>query len=217
MTGPRKPRKDALANRERLLDTATELLGNRDGDLSVNELAAASGMGVGTAYRHFPDRDALVRALYEREVEALATRVTPRLEGESAWDTLSSLIAASVLSVARNPAQRTIMRLMYDLDPTYKPAEHILDLLAGLVAAAKAEGKLREDVEAGDLVVLVYSLGRLAGDPGEIEQGALLRAVALFFDGLRTDGQRTVLEVPPLDRDELHAITHRSNASAATD
>ncbi len=215
MSQPRRPRKDAVANREKLLDTAMALLGSRDGDISVSELAAASGMGVGTAYRHFADRDALVRALYDRQVEGLASRVGPALEGGTPWETLSRLIAGSVLNVADNPAQRAVMRLMYDLDPHYMPAEHILDSLAALIAAAQEEGTLRSEVDATDIVLFVYSMGRLAGFPEQHEREALLRVVTFFLDGLRADGGRTELATDALSRDDLHSITHRSNATRA--
>ncbi len=73
---PRKPRADARRNRERLLATAKAAFTEVGADVSLDEIARRAGVGIGTLYRHFPTRDALVEAVYRREVEQLAGAAT---------------------------------------------------------------------------------------------------------------------------------------------
>jgi len=68
----RKPRTDALRNRERLLEVAKEVFTEFGADSSLDDTAKQTGVGAGTLYRHFPTRDALIEAVYRSEVEKLA-------------------------------------------------------------------------------------------------------------------------------------------------
>src|SRR5258707_8110934 len=69
---PRKPRADAIRNRERILELAKEAFTRSGANISLDELAREAGIGPGTLYRHFPTRDALLEAVYRSEVEKLA-------------------------------------------------------------------------------------------------------------------------------------------------
>src|SRR5882762_10024943 len=69
---PRKPRTDALLNRERLLEVAKEAFTRSGANASLDDIARDAGVGAGTLYRHFPTRDALIEAVYRTEVEKLA-------------------------------------------------------------------------------------------------------------------------------------------------
>ncbi|WNM24814.1 TetR/AcrR family transcriptional regulator [Demequina capsici] len=216
MSRTRRPRRDAIANRERLLTAAFDILGSRDGDISVSELAAATGMGVGTAYRHFPDHDSLIRAMYDRAVENLMEHVAELPDAPTAWERFAGIVEITALSVADSPGQRTVMRLMYDLDPEYMPAAKTIGALTTVVQGARAEGKLRDDVTLSDIVLAVYAIGGLVGRPVGDERIALRRVIMLFLDGLRVDGVRSDLPTVEANRFTLHALTHRSNAAPAS-
>jgi AcrR family transcriptional regulator len=69
---PRKPRVDALRNRDRLLKAAKTVLSAGGPDASLEAVARAAGVGIGTLYRHFPTREALFEAVYRHEVQQLA-------------------------------------------------------------------------------------------------------------------------------------------------
>ena len=87
----RKPRADALRNRDRLLEAAKASFAGAGAEVSLDEIARRAGVGIGTLYRHFPTRDAIVEAVYRREVEQLAdaanrlTRSLPPGEALHAW------------------------------------------------------------------------------------------------------------------------------------
>lgn len=205
-------RKDAVANRERLIVAGYELLAERDADLTVRELALQTGLGIGTAYRHFPTHEDLIRALYDRGVVMLGDSLSPAGDSASAWDTIVELLEAAVFALASQPGLRTVMRRMYDIDPTYRPAGAFSSTLQGLIARAQEEGTLRGGVTGADLGLIMFSLGGMVGDPTELEASLMRRQLVIFLDGMRADGKRTELPGGSMDDVEFHAFVHRSNA-----
>lgn len=83
----KKPRADALRNRERILEEAKKAFTSEGGDISLEEVARQAGVGPGTLYRHFPTREALLESVYRAEVESLAEeerRLTQELPADEA-------------------------------------------------------------------------------------------------------------------------------------
>ncbi|WP_084125387.1 TetR/AcrR family transcriptional regulator [Demequina sp. NBRC 110054] len=212
MTEQRRPRRDAVANHERLLETAFELLGSRNADVSVNELAAATGVGAGTAYRHFPDHDALVRALYDRSAQEFASRMSVPPEADTAWERFAGLVESVVLLLADMPGLRAVMRLMYEVEPDYAPTRNLAGPFGELMDQAKREGSMREDLEPGDVTLTMFALGSFVGRPVGVERDAISRAVRIALDGMRACDARSPLPDATMAPEEFHAFTHRRNA-----
>ncbi|WP_062208964.1 TetR/AcrR family transcriptional regulator [Demequina oxidasica] len=208
-------RKDAVANRERLILAGFEILSVRDADLTVRELAIQTGLGIGTAYRHFPTHEDLIRALYDRGIMMLAASLQSLDEEATAWDRIVTLLESAVFALADAPGLRTVMRRMYDIDPDYRPGGSFTDSLAGLIERAQAEGALRQGVTGGDLALMMFSLGGMVGNPTEREASLMRRQLVMFLDGIRADGKCTELPGAPMDAVEFHAFVHRSNAPLA--
>ena len=80
----RKPRTDALRNRERLLNIAKQAFSRHGANASLDDIAKQAGVGPGTLYRHFPTRDALIEAVYHAEVEKLASAARHASDAEEA-------------------------------------------------------------------------------------------------------------------------------------
>src|SRR4249920_3641571 len=105
MTAPggaiaRKPRADAVRNRERVLEAAAEVFSAGGPDASLEAVARRAGVGIGTLYRHFPTREALFEAVYRREVQQLG-ELAEQLKGEAApVDALRRWLLFNVESVA---------------------------------------------------------------------------------------------------------------------
>ena len=217
MTGTRRPRKDAVANHERLIVAAFELLGSRDAQISVNDLAAAAGVGAGTAYRHFPTREHLIRALYDRAVADLSARIIDPPEAATAWERLEAFVVESMFAVADTPGLRAVMRHMYDIDPEYAPARPMLAQLEAILAEAKSAGVLREDVVPGDVALAVFTTGSLVDRPVGVERESLLRLTLLTLDGMRADGKRSELPTGVSDPVTFHSFVHRSHARPHTE
>src|SRR5271169_5347997 len=115
-TTARKPRTDALRNRERILEVAKGAFTRHGADASLDEIAKLAGVGIGTLYRHFPTRDALIEGVYRNEVEKLAeaaarfAETMPPLDALRAWMLLlvdyiaaKHIIAPALNSVVGGP------------------------------------------------------------------------------------------------------------------
>src|SRR6204780_735788 len=88
---PRKPRADALLNRQRILDVAKDAFARHGANASLDDIASEAGVGPGTLYRHFPTREELLQAVYRSEMEKLAAaeqkfaQTMPPIEALRAW------------------------------------------------------------------------------------------------------------------------------------
>lgn len=182
---PRKPRTDALRNRERILEAAKEGFTRFGAEASLDEIAKQAGVGPGTLYRHFPTRDALIEAVYRSEVEKLAgagkkfAEALPPLEALRAWMLLfvdhiaaKHIIAPALNSVAGGPSR------LYE-----GSRETIHAAMDELVQRAIGSGEMRGDIEAFDLLRALVGLAHVAPGPGWRESARKL--VEILVNGSR--------------------------------
>ena len=150
----RKPRSDAVRNRERLLEAAADIFRAGGPDASLDAVAKRAGVGIGTLYRHFPTREALFEAVYRREVDQLS-ELAERLAREAApVDALRRWLHANVRLIATKKGMAAALALA-----AHRPAElhaYSMDRLAKAVGslldrAAKA-GEIRTDITPEDLL-----------------------------------------------------------------
>lgn len=203
----RGPRADAQRNRERILAAAGAAFSQKGADAPVEEIATAAGVAVGTLYRHFPDRDALIAGVGREAFATALAEVRAAVEEEpTAWDTLVRILSQSqplrlsLQFVVASPAAREVM---ID-DPEARTSKRrILEVLDNVLQAAQAEGSVRTDVGAGDLAMLFVLLVRQLPLP-KIESAplALDRCVALMLDAVRV-GPGDPLPGRPLTRADL--------------
>jgi AcrR family transcriptional regulator len=187
-SGLRKPRADAARNRERLLEAAKAGFAEMGAEVSLDEIARRAGVGIGTLYRHFPTRDAIVEAVYRREVQQLADAAT-RLIG----------------SMPAGAALREWMRLFVDYIATKKVIASALGSIVGgipelyafsgaritaamtlLVERARASGDIRGDVDPADLLRALVGFTYGAAGPGW--EASARRLIDILMDGLRASG-----------------------------
>lgn len=180
--GPAVPlRADALRNREHILQVAHDAFA-QSGATSLNEIAKRAGIGAGTLYRHFPTREALILAVYQSDIERLV-RSVPKLLAEQApvaafrtwFFTLAGYIRVKhgLGEALQSPAAQDAIQ------GTYAP---VLAAIETLIAAAVAEGSMRDGLEAGDVLILMSFLWRLP--PGEGARVQAERMMDLVLDGL---------------------------------
>lgn len=201
-------RADARRNRDQILAAAAHAFVASGADVPMEEIARAAGVGVGTLYRRFADREALLVAVVQHNVAALLDRIRTAAEEEPlAWDAL-------VRSMSYSRELRLLLPTPTQLPPNLADAlrddaalqglrRELRELTNRLVEAAQQEGTLRRDVGAGDvaqLFTLVYR-GELKGS-GEVSDLAASRALAVLLDGLRT-GPHGPLPGRPLDTGDL--------------
>jgi AcrR family transcriptional regulator len=181
----RKPRTDAVRNRERILEVAKEAFTRFGADASLDDIAKRAGVGAGTLYRHFPKRDALIEAVYQSEVEKLAAAarkfaetMTP-LEALRSWMLLfvdhiaaKQIIAPALNSVAGGPTKM------------YQGSHDVIrGAIDSLVKRAIKSGDIRRDLEPFDLLRALIGVTQIASGP-EWQESAR-RLVDILITGSR--------------------------------
>ncbi|MBV9246996.1 MAG: TetR/AcrR family transcriptional regulator [Methylobacteriaceae bacterium] len=186
----RRPRADAVRNRERVLEAAKTVFSPGGPDASLEAVARHAGVGIGTLYRHFPTREALFEAVYRREVQQLADLAEElKTEAEPA-EALRRWMHSNVEFVATKKGMSAALALA-----AYKPselhaytAERLTKAVAGLLDRAVAAGEIRADISAEDLLRALVAMCYMNNQPGW--QVSVLRLVDVFVDGLRRQTHR---------------------------
>jgi AcrR family transcriptional regulator len=159
-------------------------------DAPVREIAEKAGVGVGTVYRHFPQRADLVAAVFRREIDACAD-AAPILSAERGpFDALASWMQRYAAFIA---AKRGLAKALHSGDPAFDTLPGYFDqrlrpAVRTLLAAAAAAGEVRADVDPDDLLGAVASLCMSAHNDGP---GRAERMVSLLVDGLRYGAKST--------------------------
>ena len=211
MTAIRPLRADAERNRLRIVDAAKTLFAERGVDVAVEDIAAAAGVGIGTFYRRFPDRESLVEAVFESKLEHVIDAARDALEIEDPWEAFRTY----VLTVARMHARdRGLKDVLLCSDRGRERVagfrERIQPLAAQLLERAKAAGALREDVSAYDIPMIHQAVSAIANLTRDVSPDYFERTLTLLIDGLASErASTTAMPAPPLDTDEFTTIMNR--------
>ncbi len=184
----REPRSDARRNRELLIDAAKVVLGQGGPGASLENVARRAGVGIGTLYRHFPTREHLFQAVYRHEVEGLIRLATQLRESPDGVEALRSWMRANVALVATKRGLLVAMSVTVTEDSKAMYTElsaRLADAVAALVQQAVAQGVLRSDTTAEDLLHTMYALC-YARQPEPGWEAQVLRLLDIFINGLRT-------------------------------
>jgi len=185
----RKPRVDSARNRQLLIDAAKAGFAESGLNVSLEEVARRAGVGIGTLYRHFPTREAVVEAVYRREVEQLAEAVPQLLETSPAGEALHKWMHLFVDYIATKrliaPALGAAASRTSTLHAT--SAELIMHAISTLVKRAIASGNVRKDIDPSDLLRAL--VGVSYGNPNEGWEASARRLVDILMDGLRRKGR----------------------------
>ncbi|MGW3205674.1 TetR/AcrR family transcriptional regulator [Streptomyces sp. NPDC001135] len=182
-------RADAQRNRERILAAARELFRERGTAVALDDIARRAGVGPGTLYRRFPDRDALIRQVIVDGFEICLAAV------QEARQELADPTSALERLFLRVVAQRE--RLVLPLiggpvvhDPRVQELQHsIRSSVEEIIAAGRAAGVVRADVTAEDLITAAAMACRpMPHLPGEASAALAARHVAVYLHGLRPEG-----------------------------
>ncbi|QUQ63988.1 TetR/AcrR family transcriptional regulator [Kutzneria sp. CA-103260] len=175
-------RSDAQANRARILEVARDLLAE-DGDASLNSIAKAAGVGPGTLYRHFPNREALVLAVYRAEVQRLVDAAPELLDKEPPLVALRrwfERLAAQIrikhgLGDALSAAAQDAVT-----NETYGPVIGAIELI---LRAGEKDGTIRPDLDPDDVLMMMSCVWRTP--PGRAGQKQANRLLDLVLDSVR--------------------------------
>lgn len=189
MTAARPLRRDAERNRRRILDAARALMAERGVGVSLDEVAVAADVGVGTVYRRFPDREALVRALFSEHVDAVVELATRARESPDAWRGIEDFLGAVLAMQAADRGLSQVLRggeLGAAL--AHEARIHITPVVDELLLRARDAGQLRPDLGPGDLVLAEIMVGAVAERAGPGDEATWRRALSIVLAGLRADG-----------------------------
>lgn len=205
-TAPRTLRKDAARNRERLLDAARELFAENGLDVTLNDIAHHAGVGVGTAYRRFANKEEVIDALFDESLAEVAAMVHEALAEPDAWRGLTCYLERSLDTLLHNRALSQIMNSPALGDQRAAEArDRIAPLLQRLVDRAKAESVVRSDFEQSDLIFIQEGLLAIMNRTRGIRPQLYRRYLTLFLDGVRSDRETFLdLPVPALSASETH-------------
>jgi AcrR family transcriptional regulator len=186
----RKPRADALRNRERVLEAAKTVFSAGGPDASLEAVAREAGVGIGTLYRHFPTREALYEAVYRREVEQLS-ELAEELKGEAApVEALRRWLRSNVEFVATKKGMATALALAAGppSELTAFSFERLTKAIGMLLERAVAAGEARADITPEDLLRTMVGMCMLHDQPGW--QASVVRMLDVLVDGLRVKSGR---------------------------
>jgi AcrR family transcriptional regulator len=163
----RKPRADALRNRERILDEAKAAFTRAGSDISLEDVARQAGVGVGTLYRHFPTREALLESVYRAEVAKLAQEERRLAASLAPLDALRSWMLLFIDYIATKkiiaPALNSLVGGPTKLFES--SGAQIKDAIQSLVDRAIASGDIRPDLESLDLLRALVGVSNVASAP----------------------------------------------------
>lgn len=188
MSNPRPVRADAQRNRTALVTAAREAFAAADDAVPLEGVARSAGVGIGTLYRHFPTREALVEAVYAAELDDVTASVTellarlPADEALRAWmDRYAQFATRKRGLIATLRAGWTSGRLT-----TPETRQRITAAIAAILDAGVSAGSLRADVEADDVTTLVLGVFLSTAVAGPDTSSAQVgRLLDLLVDGLR--------------------------------
>lgn len=181
---PRPLRADARQNYERLIAEATAAIGELGPNVSLDEVAKRAGVGIGTLYRRFPNRQALLEAVYQDQVnlnyargrELLAT--TPPAEALPLW--LHSLLTYNLTTRGLKEAL-----MAGEISPQTSECKAKMHAIGGeLLARAQEAGAVRRDIEITDLLRLVHSIALMV-EPGAEGTARAERVFEVMVAGLK--------------------------------
>lgn len=182
---PRKPRADAVRNRERVLEAARIVFNAGGPEASLEAVAKRAGVGIGTLYRHFPTREDLFEAVYRREVEQLSELAEHLRSAKYPVDALRRWLHSAVEFVATKKGMSTALALTYQSSSELATfsMDRLTKAIGSLLERAAAAGQMRGDVSPEDLLRAFFGMCYMHDQPGW--QSSVLRMLDVFVDGLR--------------------------------
>ncbi len=183
--GGRPLRADAQRNRGRLLAVAVRAFSEEGPDVTLESIARDAGVGIGTLYRHFPTREALVEAAYRNELARLCDaaadllRAVPPDEATRTW--MDRFI--DYMTTKRGMADALRAVIASGGDPFAQTRGRLLGAITALLGAGAAAGIIRGDVDPGDVLASLSGVSLAAGEPAQRDQAR--RMLDLLMDGLR--------------------------------
>ena len=176
-------RADAQRNRLRVLDAARQLFAEQGREASMEEIARRAEVGVGTVYRHFATKEALIEGLARVRFEEILKRTHVELQREDAWPAIVGLFEFAAETPARDRSFAEINDDPREIEGLGPVLDELLDCWDRLIARAREQGSVRPDFSAADIPALMCGLASVVlSAPSELHWR---RFLAIMLAGLR--------------------------------
>jgi AcrR family transcriptional regulator len=201
-------RKDAARNRERLLTAASELFAERGLNVTLNDIAHRAGVGVGTAYRRFANKEEVIDALFEQRLQDVIAVAERALATADAWDGLVDFLERSLHMQFGDRGLTEIMNSpQLGRERVNETRDRIAPLLTQLVDRAKEQRAVRSDFEQSDLFFMQMALAAIIDRTRGLAPDLYRRYLTMWLDGIRSPrSDFTALPTSALNADETHAV-----------
>jgi AcrR family transcriptional regulator len=200
-------RRDAERNRQRILAAAAEVFTERGLEVSLDEIARHAGVGVGTVYRRFADKEELVEALFTERVAEIAAMAERALEMPDPWQALVCFVERAATVLAGDVGLRQLLLFATHAGDRVSYARHTLAPLVGaLVNRAKATGEARADLAGTDIPFIMLMLSTAAEYAQQSRPEIWRRYLTLLIDGMYSSRSSiTPLPIPALMPEEMES------------
>ncbi|WPU09489.1 TetR family transcriptional regulator [Pseudarthrobacter oxydans] len=213
-------RKDAARNRQLLIAAGRDLFARRGLAATLNDVAHHAGVGVGTAYRRFANKEELIEAIWHEQVDELETVLREALAASDPWEGLVLYLERSLAAQSRDRGMAQMLAGRTWPDHYDQQRDRLAPLVDQVAARAREAGVLREDVTGTDLIFLQIALTDISGtvQDGTVPEGRgdadqlYRRYLWIVLDGLRASASGpTELPVAALSTYETHTLLQPRN------
>jgi AcrR family transcriptional regulator len=209
---PLRPlRSDAERNRVRILEAAERVFAARGLDVSLDDIAEAAGVGVGTVYRRFPNKEDLIDALFEDKIAGVEAVARNALEIEDPWDGFETFMRAMCrLQAEDRGLKEALLTPDRGRERVAMARQRIAPVATQLLRRAQEAGVVRDDLGVLDVPLMNFTVGLVAERTRDVAPNYWERLLTILLDGVRADAARTPMSAPPLRQEQfVTAMTSR--------
>jgi AcrR family transcriptional regulator len=186
VSAPKPLRADAQRNRDRLVEVAVRAFtGDGGADVTLESIAKEAGVGIGTLYRHFPTREALIEAAYRNELTKLCDLAPELLRAKPADEALRAWLDGFVDYMATKQGMSDALKAVVASggDPFAQSRGKLIEAITNLLAAAVVAGRIRADANPWDVILSASGFCLVVSETGD--RAVAGRMLDLLMDGLR--------------------------------
>ncbi|MGW5523502.1 TetR/AcrR family transcriptional regulator [Gordonia sp. NPDC003950] len=200
-------RADAERNRLRIIAAARELFAQRGLDVSLDEVAEAADVGVGTVYRRFANRDELIAGVLIEHLNTVNAKTAAALENDDPWAAVVDLVTWLAQSMAEDRGLAAIiMRVDHSHPDITAVKTQMSERVEQMFTRARDAGVVRPDLASTDFYAIFTMLSAVADATQETAPGVWRRYLGLILDAIKADPQRNTLDVPPMTFEQVIAM-----------